>query len=83
MVIIYCLFIGTDGVLGLSEVTENKLIWRMVVAEFLGTLLLVLIGCGSIVLGETNFLRIGLTFGLTIATLAQVSFYLYRNLLSI
>ncbi|XP_972862.2 aquaporin AQPcic isoform X1 [Tribolium castaneum] len=63
---------GADSVLGLSEITENKAIWRMLVAEFIGTFLLVVIGCGSIVLSEeVVIVRIALTFGITVATLAQ------------
>ncbi|KAK9871170.1 hypothetical protein WA026_011452 [Henosepilachna vigintioctopunctata] len=65
----------SDGILGLSEITENKLIWRMLVAEFIGTLLLVFIGCGSIIsLGgsDINIVQIALTFGLTIATIVQL-----------
>ncbi|XP_044261919.1 aquaporin AQPAe.a isoform X2 [Tribolium madens] len=63
---------GADSILGLSEITENKAIWRMLVAEFIGTFLLVVIGCGSIVLpGEVIIVRIALTFGITVATLAQ------------
>ena len=45
----------------------------MLLAEFLGTFLLVCVGCGSIVLGDFSVVRIGLTFGITVATLAQVS----------
>jgi hypothetical protein len=64
---------GAGSILGLSEITENKAIWRMLVAEFVGTFLLVVIGCGSIIFSETDFIvRVALTFGLTVATLAQV-----------
>lgn len=65
---------GDDSVLGLSEVTENKSIWRMLVAEFLGTLILVFIGCGSVITlnGEPiNIVQIALTFGFTVATVVQ------------
>lgn len=45
----------------------------MLVAEFIGTFLLVVVGCGSIVLSEeVVIVRIALTFGITVATLAQV-----------
>nr|UZM28245.1 aquaporin Ae.a [Henosepilachna vigintioctomaculata] len=46
----------------------------MLVSEFIGTLLLVFIGCGSIIsLGgsDINIVQIALTFGLTIATIVQ------------
>ncbi|KAH0814592.1 hypothetical protein GEV33_008198 [Tenebrio molitor] len=63
---------SAGSILGLSEITENKAIWRMLVAEFVGTFLLVVIGCGSIIFSETDFIvRVALTFGLTVATLAQ------------
>lgn len=48
----------------------------MLVAEFLGTLLLVIIGCGSIIslsTTESHIIQIAFTFGLTVATLVQVS----------
>lgn len=49
----------------------------MLFAEFLGTAILVFIGCGSIMwidgLNAATVLQIALTFGLTIATLVQVN----------
>lgn len=65
---------GGESILGFSELTENKMLWRMLVAELIGTLLLVFIGCGSILTlngGDINYVQIGLTFGLTIATIVQ------------
>ncbi|XP_044761980.1 aquaporin AQPAn.G-like isoform X2 [Coccinella septempunctata] len=65
---------GGESILGVSEIMENKMIWRMLVAEFIGTLLLVFIGCGSIITlngGDINIVQIGLTFGLVIATIVQ------------
>ncbi|XP_060525966.1 aquaporin AQPAe.a [Cylas formicarius] len=59
-----------DSILGISEITENKSIWRMLVAEFLGTLVLVAVGTGSCI-GTPTVVQIALTFGLTVATLAQ------------
>lgn len=41
-------------------------------SEFLGTLLLVFVGCGAIIMGDGSLVQIALTFGLTVATLAQV-----------
>ena len=45
---------------------------RSLIAEFIGTLLLVFVGCGSC-LGDAaaNTVRIALCFGITVATLAQ------------
>ncbi|KAG5873193.1 hypothetical protein JTB14_002318 [Gonioctena quinquepunctata] len=62
-----------DGILGVSDITDSKSIWKTLVAEFLGTLILVFIGCGSCIsLNQpSSYVQIALTFGLTIATLAQ------------
>jgi len=63
---------GAGSILGLSDITDNRHIWRMLVAEFLGTLLLVYIGCGSITSTDSpTAVQIALTFGLVVATLAQ------------
>lgn len=65
-------------IVGVQDITDNRNIWKMLIAEFLGTLLLVSIGIAS----TTNFgegspepsiVQIALTFGLVVATLAQVS----------
>lgn len=66
--------------LGKEEVTQQVggLI-KSLVAELIGTALLVFIGCGSCMGGDqtgdvdqqAQFVRIALTFGLTVATLAQ------------
>ena len=49
----------------------------MLVAEFVGPLFLVLIGCSSCVEGWQNYqpqmVQIGICFGITIATMAQVN----------
>ncbi|KAF2355402.1 Major intrinsic protein [Trinorchestia longiramus] len=58
-----------SDIIGAQELTSFGL-YKAVVAEFIGTLLLVLVGCGSC-LGVTNTTRIALTFGLTVATIAQ------------
>lgn len=63
---------GADSMLGLSEITENKKVWRMIVAEFVGTLLLVFLGCAAVIENESRT-QISLAFGLIVATLAQVS----------
>lgn len=69
-----------EGILGLSDVTENKSLWRMLFAEFIGTFMLVYIGCGSIVYkqNDVDIVRIALAFGIAVATLAQVCFSLRR-----
>lgn len=75
------------NVFGCDELSKNRNIWRMLIAEFVGPLFLVLIGCASciadwdqqeVVTGEKptkgplDFVQVALTFGLTIATMAQV-----------
>ncbi|XP_018566280.1 aquaporin AQPAe.a [Anoplophora glabripennis] len=67
---------SAGSILGISDITENKLIWKMLVAECLGTLILVLVGSGScIALNQpaeyVPYVQIALAFGLTVATLAQ------------
>lgn len=65
---------GVDTVIGISDITDNSNIWRSLVGEFIGTLMLVLVGCGSVVaIGSSpSFVQIALTFGLVVATMAQV-----------
>jgi len=62
-------------VFGCEELSKNRDIWRMLVAEFVGPLFLVLIGCSSCVEGWQNYqpqmVQIGICFGITIATMAQ------------
>jgi len=41
--------------------------WLALIAEFIGTALLVLVGCGSCISG--NFVQISLAFGLSVATI--------------
>uniref|UniRef100_A0A182UJ53 Aquaporin n=1 Tax=Anopheles melas TaxID=34690 RepID=A0A182UJ53_9DIPT len=65
---------GVKQIVGVSDITENRNIWRMLVAEFLGTFFLVAIGIGSTT-GWTDYsptlTQIAFTFGLVVATLAQ------------
>ncbi|XP_017782237.1 PREDICTED: aquaporin AQPAe.a [Nicrophorus vespilloides] len=62
--------IKAESMLGLSEITDNKKIWRMLAAEMLGTFFLVLIGCASVVTSDGSTIQIALTFGLVVASLA-------------
>jgi len=67
---------------GFGEIQQKGVLFRSILAEFVGTLFLVLIGCGSCMGGDhseapvqvddqANFVRISLCFGITVATLAQ------------
>lgn len=68
-------FAGLKSIIGVSDITDNRNIWKALIAEFLGTFLLVSIGIGSTT-GWTNYapsiVQIAFTFGLVVATLAQV-----------
>lgn len=62
----------------MDDVSDNNKIWRMLLAEFLGTATLLFLGCGSIMwlngsTDSSNIIQISLTFGFTIATLVQVN----------
>jgi len=67
---------------GVSEIKDKSELVRSVLAEIVGTLLLVLVGCGSCMGGDefeagvqiddqSNVVRISFCFGLTVATIAQ------------
>lgn len=64
-------------IVGVQDITDNRNIWRMLIAEFLGTMLLVSIGIASTTPWGDGYVasipQIALTFGLVVATLAQVS----------
>ncbi|XP_032510756.2 aquaporin AQPAe.a isoform X1 [Danaus plexippus] len=67
--------LGTGSIIGLSDVTENKLIWRQLVAELVGTFLLVSVGVAStIAITEMNApitTSIALCFGLLVGSIVQ------------
>lgn len=62
---------------GCDEFSKNRDIWRMLMAEYVGPLFLVLIGCSSCVKGwneennDAQIVQVALAFGVTIATMAQ------------
>jgi len=67
--------VDLDLDLSFSELSSPSLLGKQCLAEMLGTMVLVLVGCGSCIGGEAlddqaNIVRISLTFGLTVATLA-------------
>lgn len=73
--------------IAMDDVSDNNKIWRMLFAEFLGTAILLFLGCGSIMwinsVESSAIIHISLTFGFTIATLVQVNltiiFNFYKN----
>jgi len=56
---------------GVADITENKKIWRMLLGELVGTFFLIFVGVGSTTSGSVP--QIAFTFGLTVATIAQVT----------
>ncbi len=70
------------NVFGCEEFSKNRDIWRMLMAEFVGPLFLVLIGCASCVEGwneaySPHIVQVALSFGVTIATMAQVQYLIF------
>ncbi|CAF4836199.1 unnamed protein product [Pieris macdunnoughi] len=65
----------TSSIIGLSDVTDNKLIWRQLIAELLGTFLLTSIGVAAcIAITESNAPKvtsIALAFGLLVGSIVQ------------
>ena len=61
----------------ITSIFEKKDIWRMLIAEFVGTMFLVLIGCAACVKGwdqsySPTKIQVAISFGITIATMVQV-----------
>lgn len=56
--------------LGENEVKNIKII-QCLIAEMLGTMFLVLVGCGACHNAANDYVRIALAFGVTVATMAQ------------
>ena len=55
---------------GDNEVKTLKII-NCLLAELLGTMFLVLVGCGACLRANNDYVQIALAFGLTVATMAQ------------
>ncbi|CAH2100284.1 unnamed protein product [Euphydryas editha] len=66
----------TSSIVGLSDVTDNKLIWRQLVAELMGTFLLTSIGVASCIAITASSApantSIALCFGLLVGSIVQV-----------
>lgn len=74
---LFFFFAGVNRIIGVSDITNNRKIWKILLAEFLGTFFLVSIGVASTTgLWATDYkpsmVQIAFTFGLVVATLAQV-----------
>lgn len=64
------------SIIGVDELTSTSTLWRSLLAEFIGTAVLVLIGCGSCTEGwsetySATVVQIALAFGVTVATMVQ------------
>eukprot|EP00095_Tigriopus_kingsejongensis_P002445 maker-scaffold380_size190731-snap-gene-0.43 protein:Tk02445 transcript:maker-scaffold380_size190731-snap-gene-0.43-mRNA-1 annotation:"aquaporin" len=58
--------------IGIDEAKQVVPLIKSLIAELIGTLMLVLVGCGSCLGGPSaDFVRIALAFGVTVATMAQ------------
>ena len=59
--------------MGENEITNKGKLVKSLLAEMLGVMFLVLIGCGACGLHgkESDYVRIALAFGVTVATMAQ------------
>jgi len=61
---------------GLSEIAKDRKVWKALLAELIGTLILVFVGCGSCLKWKgtdaPSITQISLAFGITVATVAQV-----------
>lgn len=72
-----------EETLGIDELkSKNNNIWRSLLAEFVGNLLLNFFGCASIVSladGGANFVLVALTFGFTVFIVVQVKKYSRNN----
>lgn len=77
---LFYFFAALKKVIGIADITDNRNIWRCLIAEFLGTFFLVSVGISSTTSGfDNNFQstipQIAFTFGLVVATLAQVRIF--------
>jgi len=65
----------TSSIIGLSDVTDNKLIWRQLIAELAGTFLLTSIGVASCITinadNSPHTTSIALCFGLLVGSIVQ------------
>ncbi|XP_013773302.1 aquaporin AQPAe.a-like [Limulus polyphemus] len=61
---------------GIDELSNGNKLWKAMLAEFIGTALLVFIGCGSCISGwdkdySPSMVQIALAFGVTVGTVVQ------------
>lgn len=76
--ILFSSFAGVNRIIGVSDITNNRKIFKILLAEFLGAFFLVSIGIASTTGAwgdgyKPTMVQIAFTFGLVVATLAQVN----------
>lgn len=62
-------------IIGLGDLSKGSIVWKALLAEFLGNLILNFFGCASIINlagGHSSFVLISLTFGLAVFLIVQV-----------
>ena len=64
---------------GVKEAKDKRIICKLL-AEMIGTMILVFFSCGSAHNVDSSVVRYSLTFGFTVATMAQVSKYIVANI---
>lgn len=87
-VCLFCvIFIGVNRIIGVNDIRNNRRILKMLFAEFLGTFFLVAVGVASTMFKGDNaavsdifkVVQIAFTFGLVVATMAQVKHYYFEH----
>ncbi|KOB68913.1 Drip protein [Operophtera brumata] len=70
----------TNSFLGVSDLTDNKLIWRQLVAELVGTFLLVAIGVASCITinagSSPQTTSIAICFGLLVGSIVLLEIFI-------
>lgn len=74
--------IDLSKVIGFSDISKSKILLRALLAELLGTFLLIFIGVASTIPNlspgyEPSVVHIGFTFGLIVSTLVQVGLHYF------
>lgn len=69
-------------IIGFTDFNDSKVLLKALIAELLGTFLLIFLGVASTVPDlspgyEPSVVQIGFTFGLVVATLVQVSYFFF------
>uniref|UniRef100_T1IHK5 Aquaporin n=1 Tax=Strigamia maritima TaxID=126957 RepID=T1IHK5_STRMM len=68
----------TSKILGLKDLKRTPDLWKILISELLGTMLLVVFGCGASIpwTKSTDIVQIALAAGFTVATIVQITFHI-------